>query len=216
MNSPKQTEQHDHSISSETRVAKNLLGRLYSRVMAMSGHRHAMGVLAGVSLVESSVFPIPPDVMIIPMVLSKPRRAFWIATVCTIASVVGGLLGYLIGYGLWQALGEPLMAMYGYDEKFAQFAENYNRWGAWIVFTAGITPFPYKVITIASGLAHLDLTIFIFASVLSRGLRFFVIAGLLYWFGDPIRIYIERNLGKLAILFVISLFAGFIFIKWLI
>ena len=150
------------------------------------------------------------------MVLSKPRRAFWIATVCTIASVVGGLLGYFISYGLWQALGEPLMAMYGYDEMFAQFAEKYNRWGAWIVFTAGITPFPYKVITIASGLAHLDLTIFIFASVLSRGLRFFVIAGLLYWFGDPIRIYIERNLGKLAILFVISLFAGFILIKWLI
>ncbi len=152
MNSPKQTEQHDHSISSETRVAKNLLGRLYNRVMAMSGHRHAMGVLAGVSLIESSVFPIPPDVMMIPMVLSKPRRAFWIATVCTIASVVGGLLGYFIGYGLWQALGEPLMAMYGYDEMFAQFAEKYNRWGAWIVFTAGITPFPYKVITIASGL----------------------------------------------------------------
>ena len=184
--------------------------------MAMSGHRHAMGVLAGVSLIESSVFPIPPDVMMIPMVLSKPRRAFWIATVCTIASVVGGLLGYFIGYGLWQALGEPLMAMYGYDEMFAQFAEKYNRWGAWIVFTAGITPFPYKVITIASGLAHLDLTIFLIASILSRGLRFFVIASLLYWFGDPIRTYIEGNLGKLAILFVISLFAGFVFIKWLI
>ncbi len=194
----------------------NFLGRLFNRVMALSRHRHAMAALAGVSFVESSVFPIPPDAMLVPMVLSKPRQAFWIATVCTVASVLGGMLGYYIGYGLWQAIGNPIMTMYGYDENFKRFAENYNEWGAWIVFSAGITPFPYKVITIASGLAHLDLVTFIVASVLSRGLRFFGIACLLYWFGDAIRTYIERNLGKLTILFVVSLFAGFLLIKWLI
>ena len=194
----------------------NFLGRLFNRVMALSRHRHAMAALAGVSFVESSVFPIPPDAMLVPMVLSKPRQAFWIATVCTVASVLGGMLGYYIGYGLWQAIGDPLMNMYGYDENFKRFAENYNEWGAWIVFSAGITPFPYKVITIASGLAHLDLVTFIVASILSRGLRFFVIACLLYWFGDAIRRYIERNLGKFTILFVVSLFAGFLLIKWLI
>ena len=192
------------------------LAQFFNKTMALSRHRHAVRTLAGVSFIESSVFPIPPDIMLIPMVLAERRRAFWFATVCTLASVLGGLLGYFIGYGLWETIGEPLMTMYGYSETFARFAEDYNRWGAWIVFTAGITPFPYKVITIASGLSHLDLTVFVIASVLSRGLRFFIIAGLLYKFGEPISAFIERNLGKLGILFMVSLFAGFLLIKWFI
>lgn len=192
------------------------LERLYSRIMSLSGHRHAMKVLAGVSFVESSLFPIPPDAMMVPMVLSKPRNAFWIATVCTVASVLGGLLGYFIGYGLWESIGRPLVNLYGYAENMSEFSAKYNEWGAWIVFTAGITPFPYKVITIASGLTRLDLLIFVAASILSRGLRFFLIAALLYRFGDPIRIFIEKNLAKFTILFVVSLFLGFALVKWLI
>jgi membrane protein YqaA with SNARE-associated domain len=192
-----------------------LLNRLYDRAMALAAHRHATAWLAVVSFVESSVFPIPPDVMLIPMVLAERRRAFTIAAVCTVASVAGGMFGYLIGYALWEAIGAPLMAFYGYAEKMAAFTEKYNEWGAWIVFTAGVTPFPYKVITIASGVAKLDLAVFITASVLARGLRFFVIAALLYFFGEPIRAFIERNLGILTVVFVVLLFAGFVVLKWL-
>ena len=191
-----------------------LLTRLYNWTMSMAGHRRAMPALAAVSFVESSVFPIPPDIMLIPMVLAERRRAFTIAAVCTIASVIGGLAGYLIGYAFWETVGEPILAFYGYGEKFGHFTARYNEWGAWIVFTAGLTPFPYKVITIASGVTQLDLLVFTVASVLARGLRFFVIAGLLYAFGDPIRAFIERHLGKLTILFVVLLFAGFIALKW--
>ncbi len=183
--------------------------------MALAAHRHATAWLAAVSFVESSIFPIPPDVMLIPMVLAERRRAFTIAAVCTVASVAGGMLGYLIGYALWEAIGAPLMAFYGYAGKMAAFTEKYNEWGAWIVFTAGVTPFPYKVITIASGVAKLDLAVFITASVLARGLRFFVIAALLYVFGEPIRRFIERNLGLLSVLFVVLLVAGFAVLKWL-
>ena len=210
-----QAELENDTVGRKNAIPQNMLGRLYIRIMSLSQHRHAMKALAAVSFVESSVFPIPPDAMMIPMVLAKPRNAFWIATVCTVASVLGGLLGYFIGYGLWETVGKPLVEMYGYDENISEFTIRYNDWGAWIVFTAGITPFPYKVITIASGLTRLDLTIFVIASTLSRGLRFFIVAALLYRFGEPIRTFIEGNLGKFALLFVLSLFAGFVLIKWL-
>lgn len=191
-----------------------MLTRLYNWTLNKAGHRHALPALAAVSFVESSVFPIPPDIMLIPMVLAERRRAWLIATVCTIASVLGGLAGYLIGYAFWEALGQPLLEFYGYAEKFTHFTARYNEWGAWIVFTAGLTPFPYKVITIASGVAHLDLMVFVVASVLARGLRFFLVAGLLYAFGPPIRVFIERNLGLLTVVFVVLLFGGFILLKW--
>ncbi len=191
----------------------SLLNRLYDRVMALAGHRHALPALAGVSFVESSVFPIPPDIMLIPMVLARRERAWLIATVCTIASVLGGLAGYAIGWGLWETLGQPILEFYHATEQFARFQAGYNEWGAWIVLFAGVTPFPYKVITIASGVTGLNLATFIIASVVARSLRFFVIAGLLYWFGPPIRGFIERNLGMLTIVFFVLLFAGFLLIK---
>ena len=191
----------------------SILNRLYDRTMALAGHRHALSTLAGVSFIESSVFPIPPDVMLIPMVLARRERAWLIAGVCTIASVLGGLAGYAIGWGLWETLGQPILEFYHASEQFAHFQEGYNEWGAWIVLFAGVTPFPYKVITIASGVTGLNLATFIAASVVARALRFFVIAGLLYWFGPPIRGFIERNLGMLTILFFVLLFAGFLLIK---
>jgi membrane protein YqaA with SNARE-associated domain len=190
-----------------------MLRALYDWTMRIAGHRHATWALAVVSFVESSVFPIPPDVMLIPMVLAERRRAWWIATVCTIASVLGGLAGYAIGYFLWEAIGQPILDLYGYAEKFAEFRGQYNEWGAWIVFFAGVTPFPYKVITIASGVTALSLPVFMVASVLSRGLRFFVVAGLLYWFGPPIRTFIERRLGLLFTIFVVLLFGGFLALR---
>ena len=167
--------------------------------MAQAETPYALWTLALISFVESSVFPIPPDVLLIPMVLAAPTRAWLIAGVCTVSSVVGGLAGYAIGALLFETLGQPILAFYGYLERFAEFQASYNDWGAWIVFGAGLTPFPYKVITIASGVTGLDLATFTIASVFGRGLRFFALAALLWWFGPPIRRFIERNLGWLTI-----------------
>jgi membrane protein YqaA with SNARE-associated domain len=191
-----------------------MLRRLYDKTMELAAHRHAPWALAGVSFVESSVFPIPPDVMLIPMVLAERRKAWYYATVCTIASVLGGALGYFIGYFLFEALGEPILRLYGYEAAFEDFAKRYNEWGAWIVFFAGVTPFPYKVITIASGVTQLNFLVFMLASIASRGLRFFVVAALLYWFGPPIKVFIEKYLGLLFTLFVVLLFGGFVLVRF--
>jgi len=192
-----------------------VLRNLYDRTMALAGHRHALWALAAVAFIESSVFPIPPDVLIIPMVLAARNQALKIALVATVASVLGGLLGYAIGAGLYDAIGRPILEFYGYLDKFEIFQAKYNEWGAWIVAGAGFTPFPYKVITIASGVADLDLTVFMVASVLSRGARFALVAVLLWWFGPPIRLFIERNLPLLTALFFILLFGGFVAARYL-
>lgn len=191
-----------------------MLRRLYDWTMELAAHRSAPWALAGVSFIESSVFPIPPDVMLIPMVLAERRKAWFYATLCTVASVVGGAFGYFIGYFLFETVGEPILRFYGYQEAFHEFAARYNEWGAWIVFMAGVTPFPYKVITIASGATQLNFFVFMLASVAARGLRFFVVAGLLYWFGPPIKDFIERRLGLLFTIFVILLLGGFAVVKF--
>ncbi len=188
---------------------------LYDWTMRLAGHRHALWALAAVSFVESSIFPIPPDIILIPMVLAAREKAWRFALVCTIASVLGGLAGYGIGYFLFDSIGKPLLDFYGYGEKFAQFQGYYNEWGAWIVGGAGVTPFPYKVITIASGVTGLDPVVFTVASIISRGIRFFLVAGLLWHFGEPIRIFIEAHLGKLATAFFVLLLGGFVAIKYI-
>ena len=193
-----------------------MLRRLYDKTMELARHRHATGWLAVVSFVESSVFPIPPDVVLIPMVLADRRKAWRIATVCLIASVLGGILGYAIGYFLYTELGQPLVEFYGYGDKFARFQESYNEYGAWIVAFFGLTPFPYKVITIASGVTALNPVTFIAASVISRGARFFIVAALLWRFGPPIRDFIEKYLGTLTVIFFVLLFGSFVAIKYLI
>ena len=149
-----------------------MLRRLYDWTMRLAAHRHANWALAGVSFAESSFFPIPPDIILIPMVLAQRARAWLIALNCTVASVIGGLFGYAIGYFLFDAIGAPVLEFYGLTERFAEFGERYNEWGAWIVFIAGVTPIPYKLITISSGVTALSLPIFLIASVLARGLRF--------------------------------------------
>ncbi len=191
-----------------------MLRRLYDWTMDLAGHRHALMALAAVSFIESSVFPIPPDVLLIPMVLAAPREAWKIALVCTAASVLGGIAGYGIGLFLFEELGWPLLEFYGYDAKFAEFSDTYNKWGAWAVFIAGTTPFPYKVITILSGLTALSLPVFVIASVLARGLRFFIVAGLLWRFGEPMRAFIEARLGLLFTVFSVLLVGGFVLLKY--
>ena len=188
--------------------------RIYDVVIGLSASRYALGWLFAISFIESSFFPIPPDIMLIPMILATPKKAWKIASVCTIASVLGAYLGYAIGVYFFQLIAEPLLNFYGYLEKFNQFKNLYTEYGAWIVFGAGITPFPYKIITIASGTVHLNLIVFTLASIVARGLRFFLIAWLLKTYGEKMRLFIEKNLGWLSVLFLILLFGGFLLLKF--
>ena len=192
-----------------------IIRRVYDEVIHLSSSQHALFWLAVISFVESSFFPIPPDIMLIPMILATPKQAWKIAGVCTVASVIGAYLGYVIGFYFFQLIAEPLLNFYGYLDKFNKFKDLYTEYGAWIVFGAGITPFPYKIITIASGVVHLNLAVFTIASVIARGFRFFLIAWLLKTYGEKMRIFIEKNLGWLSILFLILLIGGFAVIKFL-
>jgi membrane protein YqaA with SNARE-associated domain len=192
-----------------------MLRSIYDKTIELASHKHASWALACVAFIESSIFPIPPDVMLIPMVLAERARAWFYASISTISSVLGGIAGYAIGYFAFEAIGQPLLEFYGYADKFAGFASRYNEYGAWIVFFAGVTPFPYKVITIASGATKLNFLIFVIASVAARGLRFFLVSGLLYWFGPPIRDFIERRLGLVTTVFLILLIGGFVALKYL-
>ena len=193
-----------------------LLTRLYNWTMGLARHRHALPALALVSFAESSFFPIPPDVLLVPMVVANRTRAWLIATVCTVASVAGGALGYAIGFFLFEVVGRPLVAFYGYGEKFTVFTQWYDTYGLWFVFAAGLTPLPYKVFTIASGAFGLAFPTFLLGAVASRGLRFGVEAALLWWIGDPIRRFIENNLQLVAIAFVVLLAGGFVVLRVLI
>ena len=187
-----------------------MLRRLYDWTMALAAGRHAERALAGVAFAESSFFPLPPDLLLIPMVLSARERAWRYAAIATVSSVVGGFAGYLIGAFLFEQVARPLLDFYGYGAKFDEFARLYNDWGVWIVLFAGVTPFPYKVITIASGVTGLNIVVFMLASVVARGLRFFVVAALLYWVGPPIRTFIEKRLSLVFTAFVVLLLAGFV------
>ena len=192
-----------------------MIRALYDWTISLAEHPRALWALALVAFVESSVFPIPPDILMIPMIIARPSRAFVIAGVAMIASVLGGMLGYYIGWGLFESVGRPVLEFYGKTDHFAAFAERYNDWGAWAVLIAGVTPFPYKVITILSGSTGLSLSVFVISSVIARGLRFFLIAVLLWKFGAPIRDFIERRLGLMFSLFVVILLGGFATVKYL-
>jgi membrane protein YqaA with SNARE-associated domain len=192
------------------KVLRKVLRQLYEWTLSLAGSRNAVWALAAVSFIESSVFPIPPDVLLIPLVLARPERAWMIAGVCTLASVLGGAFGYFIGWGLFEQVGRPVLAFYGMETKFGEFSATYNAWGAWAVLDAGITPFPYKVVTILSGATGLNLTVFMIASLLARGFRFFLIAALLRRFGDPIRNFIEKRLGLVFSVSAAALVGGFL------
>lgn len=187
--------------------------KIYDSVFHLSKENGAIYWLFAIAFIESSFFPIPPDVMLIPMILAAPKKAWSIAGVATVGSVIGAYLGYAIGFYFFQLIAEPLLNFYGYLEKFNYFKELYNQYGAWIVFGAGITPFPYKIITIASGVVHMNLIVFTIASIIARGMRFFLVAWLLKKYGETMREFIEKNLGWLSILFLLLLIGGFAVIK---
>ncbi|MFK7940177.1 MAG: YqaA family protein [Roseovarius sp.] len=192
-----------------------MLRRIYDWTLRMADHPQALWVLAMVAFIESSVFPIPPDVLMIPMILARPNRAWLIALVALTASVLGGLLGYAIGALAFDQIGQPILESLGKADRMAEFSDRFNDMGFWAVLTAGITPFPYKVITIMSGWTGMPLVTFIATSILARGLRFFLVAGLLWKFGTPVRDFIEKRLGLVTIAFVVLLFGGFYLIKYL-
>ncbi len=191
------------------------LRALYEWTLRQAASPYALWILALIAFIESSIFPLPPDILLIPMVLAMRDRAWLLACICTAASVAGGMAGYGIGAFLYESLGQPILELYGKLEKFKSFQAMYNEWGAWIVMMGGLTPFPYKVITIASGVTGLNIVTFTLFSVISRGLRFFLITWLLWRFGTPIKAFIERYLGLLTILFFVLLIGGFLLLKWL-
>ena len=190
-----------------------MIRRLYDWTLGLAQHRHALWALAVVAFVESSFFPIPPDILMIPMIIARPSRAWLIAGVALLASVLGGLLGYAIGALAFENLGQPILASLGKTDAMAEFSNRFNDMGFWAVLVAGVTPFPYKVITIMSGWTGMPLGTFIMTSILARGLRFFVVAGLLWRFGAPIRDFIERRLGLMFTLAVALLTGGFMVVK---
>lgn len=194
---------------------KDLTRRIYDHTLNLASRKNVLTWLFVISFIESSFFPIPPDIMIIPMVLATPKEAYKIAGVATVASVLGGYFGYFIGVYGFELIARPLLEFYGYMKQFGEFENYYHEYGAWIVFGAGITPFPYKIITIASGVVRLDLVVFTIASVIARGMRFYFIAWLLKRFGDPMKVFIEKNLNLLSILFLLLLIGGFAAVKLL-
>lgn len=192
-----------------------MLKSLYNWMMGLAASKHAPAALAGISFAESSFFPIPPDVMLAPMVLAEPRRAWSYATICTIGSVAGALLGYAIGALLYDSLGKGIIDFYGYQGGAEAFRKAYAEHGHWIILLKGLTPIPFKLVTITSGFAGYDLVMFVLLSALTRGLRFFAVAGLLNRFSGPIRRMLDEHLTAIAIVMGVAIVGGIVAAKWL-
>ena len=197
-------------MTEELADRRSLIRRLYDWCVAAAGRREAFWMLGAVSFAESSFFPIPPDVMLIPMALARPDRAFYLAAWCSITSVAGGILGYAIGALLYDSVGAWLISLYGYGDKVETFRAAYAEWGAWIILLKGLTPIPYKIVTITSGFAGYNLGLFILFSLITRAGRFFVIAVLLYFYGDKAREIIERRLGFWLFVSLATIVVGFL------
>ncbi|MCG5240189.1 YqaA family protein [Azospirillum doebereinerae] len=192
-----------------------MLKRLYDWTMAKAGSKDSTKWLAAVSFAESSFFPLPPDLLLVPMVIAN-RRAWWkLAAICTLASVVGGIAGYMIGFFLYETVGRWVIDFYHLTDKFEALRQTFVDYGAEILIIKGMTPIPYKLLTITAGVAHLPLWVFIGASVISRSMRFFLVAALLYFFGEPIRAFIEKRLTLVTSVFAAALIGGFLVVKLL-
>src|ERR1700759_1272550 len=187
-----------------------MLRRIYDWCIDAAHKPYALWILGAVAFAESSFFPVPPDIMLLPMSLAEPRRAWLFAGVCTVASVAGGVLGYLIGALLYDSVGHWLIHLYGLEGKVETFRASYAQWGALIILLKGLTPIPYKLVTITSGFARYNLVLFVLCSIVARGARFFIAAILLNRYGEWIRVRIEKHLGLWVGLGVVVLVAGFV------
>ena len=186
------------------------LRRLYHWVLGWADRPGGPAALFGIAVVESSVFPIPPDALLIPLALGRPRRAWRFAALCTVGSILGAMIGYLMGSALYETIGRPIVEFYGYSGQYAAIGDAYSRNLVIALGTAGFTPIPFKVFTIAAGGFHVPFIPFVLVTAVSRGMRFFLVAGLIRAFGDPIREFIDRYLNLLTIVFAALLIGGFL------
>jgi membrane protein YqaA with SNARE-associated domain len=192
-----------------------MLRNVYHRTLALAASPRAGWWLAAVAFAEASFFPIPPDVLLIPMALARPERAWRLALICTIGSVCGGALGYFIGYAVFNQLARPVIEFYGYGGKFAAFQAMYANWGLWVILIKGLTPIPYKIVTIASGAAKFNFWMFMAASAVTRGARFFIVATLLHFWGEPVKDFIERRLTLVTTTVAVGVVGGFVALRLL-
>jgi membrane protein YqaA with SNARE-associated domain len=189
---------------------RGMLRRVYNWCIDAADKPYALWILAAVAFAESSFFPIPPDIMLLPMSLARPQRAWLFATVCTIASVAGGVLGYAIGALLYDSVGQWLINLYHLGDKVEAFRASYAEWGSLIILLKGLTPIPYKLVTITSGFAGYNIWLFILCSIIARGGRFFIVAVVLNRYGVVIRAEIEKRLGLWLTAFLLLLAGGFV------
>lgn len=190
-----------------------MLRDVYHRTLALAGSPRAGWWLALVAFTEASCFPIPPDVLLIPMALARPERAWRLALICTIASVCGGALGYYIGYAVFNQLARPVLEFYGYGGRFAAFQAMYAEWGLWVILIKGLTPIPYKIVTIASGAAKFNFWLFMAASAVTRGARFFIVAALLHFWGERVKEFVERRLTLVTTGVAVGIVGGFVALR---
>ncbi len=193
-----------------------MLQRLYAWTMRLAEGPRALAALIAISFAESSFFPVPPDTLLIPMVLARRERAFRLAAWCTLASVLGGMVGYAFGSLLYDSVGKWIVDLYGYGQGIESFREMYAKWGAWIILLKGLTPIPYKIVTIASGFAGYNFPLFVALSIVTRGLRFFIVASLLYIYGEPIRDFIERRLRTVTFGMLAVIVSGFVIVRYVV
>jgi membrane protein YqaA with SNARE-associated domain len=187
---------------------------LYNKAMESADSPKAFRIFCGISFAESSFFPLPPDLLMIPMILANKSLAWRLAFWGTITSVLGGLFGYAIGYFLFEAIGTWIIETYHLQNAMTAFQNGYNEWGFWIIILKGVTPIPYKLVTISSGLARYDLPLFILASIIARGFRFYVLAAILFYFGPTARVFIEKYLTLCLTASLIIIVMGFVIVKY--
>lgn len=192
-----------------------MLKHLYDRTLALAGHPRAPLWLAIISFAESSFFPIPPDVLLLPMCLARRDQAWRLALICTVASVAGGVVGYAIGFYLFDAVARPIFAAYGKPDALATFQHWYDQWGLLLILVKGMTPIPYKIVTIASGAAHFDFVVFVLASIVTRAARFYLVAALVWKFGPPVQQFIEKRLTLVTSLVALGIVGGFVALRYL-
>lgn len=188
---------------------------LYHRMAQYATHKHALLWANVVAFAESSFFPLPPDIMILPMLIANPSLAFRVAWTCTISSVIGGLVGYAIGFYIFATVGAWIIETYSLQQGFAQFQHQFQEWGFWIIALKGLTPIPYKLVTIASGVAKLDLLKFVIASFIARGFRFTMLSATLYYVGPYAKSYLEKYLGIFMFLILGGIVLGYVIVKWI-
>ncbi len=201
-------------VSSVAAFFPNILKKTYDIVLGWAAHKNAVVFLFVLALAEASFFPIPPDVMLIAMGLAVPKKAFKWAGICLAGSVVGGIIGYGLGYYFMALVGDKILQFYHLTDKYDQVRQLYQHYEAWAVAAGGFTPLPYKLFTITAGAFRINFPVFVLASLVSRAMRFYLVAGLIYFFGPKVRYFLENYFNLFTIVFILLLLGGYVILKW--